>query len=300
VKDVSGLVSEDTSYKFHAALLADYNYDSEVDVEDLSQFVSLWPGLDLGPVTGEIPYFTPQLDGLANLRDVGVFTRMWHWSYGNTTILARSFPNVGNDIDVEQSPQSLNISIPDEAIAGEVVVQYEVSSTNITLNGGESADRILINNKDAESGQIVVDFGYLKPVDKKQLTFDTKYENDPTITLSYIFYGRNNTIISMGTREMDLTAVPDQFSLHQNYPNPFNPTTTILYDLPEAATVHLVIYDVLGRQVRTLVNQDLTAGYHKAVWDATGDMGRPLSGGLYIYRIQAGGFSKTMKMVLLK
>jgi len=52
--------------------------------------------------------------------------------------------------------------------------------------------------------------------------------------------------------------------------------------------------------VRTLVNQDLTAGYHKAVWDATDDLGRPLSGGLYIYRIQAGGYSKTMKMVLLK
>ena len=94
--------------------------------------------------------------------------------------------------------------------------------------------------------------------------------------------------------------IPTQFSLHQNYPNPFNPTTTMLYDLPEAAMVHLVIYDVLGRQVRTLVNQDLTAGYHRAVWDATDDMGRPLSGGLYIYRIQAGGFSKTMKMVLLK
>jgi methionine-rich copper-binding protein CopC len=94
--------------------------------------------------------------------------------------------------------------------------------------------------------------------------------------------------------------IPTQFSLHQNYPNPFNPTTTMLYDLPEAAMVHLVIYDVLGRQVRTLVNQDLTAGYHRAVWDATDDLGRPLSGGLYIYRIQAGGFSKTMKMVLLK
>jgi flagellar hook assembly protein FlgD len=63
--------------------------------------------------------------------------------------------------------------------------------------------------------------------------------------------------------------------------------------------VHLVCYNVLGRLVRTLINQDLTAGYHKAVWDATDDLGRPLSGGLYIYRVQAGGFSEAMKMVLL-
>ena len=146
--------------------MADYTGDLKVNVEDLSQFVSLWPGLDLGPVTGDVPNLRAQLDGVANLRDVGVFTRMWHWSHGNTTILARSFPTVGDDIDVEQSPQILNISIPDEAIAGEVVLSYETASTDITLNGSESADRILINNKDPESGQIVVDFGYLKPVER--------------------------------------------------------------------------------------------------------------------------------------
>jgi hypothetical protein len=108
------------------------------------------------------------------------------------------------------------------------------------------------------------------------------------------------TIDASAVNVEELKVIPESFALHANYPNPFNPTTTILYDLPEAAMVHLVIYDVLGRQVRTLINQDLTAGYHKAVWDATDDLGRPLSGGLYIYRIQAGGFSKTMKMVLLK
>ncbi|MDP7529760.1 MAG: fibronectin type III domain-containing protein, partial [Candidatus Marinimicrobia bacterium] len=134
ITDRSGLVTEQEGYEFRSSLLADYNYDFKVDVEDLSQFVSFWPGLDLGPVTGDVPNFTAQLDGVANLRDVGVFTRMWHWSHGNTTILARSFPNVGDDIDVEQSPQSLNISIPDEALAGEVVVQYQTSSTDITLN----------------------------------------------------------------------------------------------------------------------------------------------------------------------
>jgi len=182
------------------------------------------------------------------------------------------------------------------------VIKYESTGADISFGGSESQERIVITSKDTETGQLVVAFGYLAQIDEKQLVFDTNYHtrDNATVTMSYIFYTNDNTVISMGTKEIDLTAVPDEFSLHQNYPNPFNPTTTILYDLPEAATVYLVIYDVLGRQVRTLVNQDLTAGYHKAVWDATDDMGRPLSGGLYIYRIKAGSYSKTRKMVLLK
>ena len=95
-------------------------------------------------------------------------------------------------------------------------------------------------------------------------------------------------------------SMPQSFALHANYPNPFNPTTTILYDLPESATVHLVIYDVLGKQIKTLVNQPHDAGVKTAVWDGTDDLGRPVSAGVYLYQIQAGGFSKTKKMVLLK
>jgi hypothetical protein len=98
----------------------------------------------------------------------------------------------------------------------------------------------------------------------------------------------------------DDPSMPQSFALHANYPNPFNPTTTILYDLPESATVHLVIYDVLGKQIKTLVNQPHDAGVKTAVWDGTDDLGRPVSAGVYLYQIQAGGFSKTKKMVLLK
>jgi hypothetical protein len=94
--------------------------------------------------------------------------------------------------------------------------------------------------------------------------------------------------------------IPESFALHANYPNPFNPTTTISYDLPEQAQVTLGIYDLLGKQIKTLVNQSQDAGNRTAVWDGTDDLGRQVSAGVYLYQIEAGDFTQTRKMVLLK
>ena len=94
--------------------------------------------------------------------------------------------------------------------------------------------------------------------------------------------------------------VPAEFALHQNYPNPFNPTTQIKFDLAEDGLVTIKIYDVMGRQLKTLVNSVKTAGYHSIRWDATNDLGEGVSAGMYIYMIQAGDFVSTRKMVLLK
>ena len=81
---------------------------------------------------------------------------------------------------------------------------------------------------------------------------------------------------------------------------PFNPVTTINYDLPEQAHVSIMIYDIMGRKVKRLINQAQNAGYKSVIWDATNDLGQPVSAGMYLYRIQTDRFSKTMKMVLLK
>jgi len=99
---------------------------------------------------------------------------------------------------------------------------------------------------------------------------------------------------------MGKDAIPLQYTLHQNYPNPFNPITTLRYDLPEQATVNIIIYDMLGRQVRTLLNQTQDAGFKLVIWNATNDHGKPVSAGVYLYKIQAGEFVQTRKMVLLK
>jgi hypothetical protein len=90
-------------------------------------------------------------------------------------------------------------------------------------------------------------------------------------------------------------ALPDKFELSQNYPNPFNPTTLIKYSLPKAGNVSLKVYNVLGKEVATLVNGYQTAGNYKVKFNARG-----LASGLYFYRLTAGDFVSVKKMMLLK
>ena len=96
------------------------------------------------------------------------------------------------------------------------------------------------------------------------------------------------------------TAVPTVFALEQNYPNPFNPSTQIRYALPKATRVTITVYDMMGRKVRTLVQDIQSPGYHTALWNATNDRGLPVSAGMYIYTLQADDHHHMKKMILLK
>ena len=93
---------------------------------------------------------------------------------------------------------------------------------------------------------------------------------------------------------------PMEFKLYPSHPNPFNPYTHIRFSLQTDAYVSITIYDMMGRQVRSLVNQRISAGYHTALWNSINNLGSPVSAGVYIYSIQAGAFVQTRKMVLLK
>jgi DNA-binding beta-propeller fold protein YncE len=104
---------------------------------------------------------------------------------------------------------------------------------------------------------------------------------------------RSDAVVSV-SQEQNLQ-LPKTFSLSQNYPNPFNPTTTIRYALPSSANVKLVVYDLLGREIATLVNEEQSAGWKEVQWNATG-----FASGMYFYRLNAGGFVEVKKMLVVK
>ena len=95
--------------------------------------------------------------------------------------------------------------------------------------------------------------------------------------------------------EIDSSNLPDKFDISQNYPNPFNPSTTIKFQVPSSGIVSLKVYDVLGKEVATLVNEEKPAGSYEINFNAS-----QLSSGIYFYKIQAGSFIQTKKMILLK
>jgi hypothetical protein len=118
-------------------------------------------------------------------------------------------------------------------------------------------------------------------------------------------YDKAETFSCMGE---DLTGVEEEiqpgenlnFSLMQNYPNPFNPETRISYTLPYDAQVELVIYNIKGQKVKTLVDEFKTAGHRSILWEGTDETGQKVASGIYFYKLEAGDFSQTCKMVLIK
>jgi len=89
-------------------------------------------------------------------------------------------------------------------------------------------------------------------------------------------------------------------TLYQNFPNPFNPTTSIPFDLAHVERVRLAIFNVQGQLVRTLVDQYVNAGHHRPIWDGTDNDGNHVASGVYIYRLTAGSYRATQKMVMVK
>ena len=110
--------------------------------------------------------------------------------------------------------------------------------------------------------------------------------------------------VEYGTYPSELTSVeiikehpPTDFALFQNHPNPFNNTTVINFNLPEPAEIKLTIFDVTGKEVKTILNSHLSAGSHSVRWDGTDNYWRPVASGLYFIRLQTGQSSKTIKAI---
>jgi hypothetical protein len=121
---------------------------------------------------------------------------------------------------------------------------------------------------------------------------EAKFEVNGNVTL--------NEDIAKTLAGSTVKLIPSQFALSQNYPNPFNPTTNMKYQLAADTKVSLVVYDMLGQKVASVVDGVQEAGYYTVQWNGTNDFGQRVSSGVYLYRLIAGDFVKTMKMNLLK
>jgi hypothetical protein len=176
-----------------------------------------------------------------------------------------------------------------DAVAGDSIysVQFSYTTANnigavtkFGIQGSDNETAFGLNHLDNidDSGPtttVLVQWGSINPTKYNRWNYDT---HSPITTLV-----------------TNRPGVPQVFALQQNYPNPFNPTTKIAFSVPSQMKVELVVYNVLGQKVATLVNETLSAGGHEVPFDAS-----RLASGMYLYRITAGQFMSVKKMMLLK
>jgi hypothetical protein len=168
-------------------------------------------------------------------------------------------------------------------------LSYQQKTTTLTYLSGSLVSQSVSTEQGAEffsSG-----FEFLAQVEKSTTAgFDTYSGN-----ASDAFIGG-----ATGVRENNPGMVPTGYELTQNYPNPFNPTTEIRFSLPRSSAVKLLIYNILGQEIKTLIDRPMDAGIYTADWDGTNNSGRSVASGIYFYRLTAGSFTETRKMVLVK
>ena len=107
-------------------------------------------------------------------------------------------------------------------------------------------------------------------------------------------------LISSGSSTPLNENFPENFALKPNFPNPFNPSTTIPYELPEVSSIKIDIYDLAGKKIRTLVNNNVEAGFHTCVWNGKNDKGEKIAAGVYIVSMKTRSLFQTRKIVFLK
>jgi len=112
--------------------------------------------------------------------------------------------------------------------------------------------------------------------------------------------GEIRLMFSISSNEINSSTKPTEFILNQNYPNPFNPETMISFQLPETRTITLKVYNLLGAEICTLVNEKKEAGFHQVIWNGNDKLGQQMPSGVYLIRIEAGDFRMNRKMVKLQ
>ena len=190
----------------------------------------------------------------------------------------------------------LSIDIPVDAVAYEIQVNY-TPGILIIATPAENSEIQLTDINDKEG--IFTYMGSLDEICRITLPLQVSGQN-AAISVSVQALDCDNQILGQSTQRLLINNIPKEYALYQNFPNPFNPITVIEYDIPKDSHVHLALYDMLVRKVKTLTYSYQELGYKSIQWDGTDENGISLGSGMYFYSLNAESYSTVKKMVLLK
>lgn len=304
-QDLVGLNSATISSSFYyfGSLLGDSNNDWVIDFEDYAYFISNYPGIDIAPVTGSAPYFFPNFDGVSDANDLAMFESMWNWSIAENGRTVPNYTLQGTPPYLRILNGQLIVRFPIEASTSQFYFEYDTEKYAIDYLSSNLNNNIILSANDQEDGIIQVEAADYTSERSTPIELAFSFENLTDtyefMRVSYSSYDKSNQVISEGYNLIQ--TAPSTYRLSQSYPNPFTSGgTTIEFDMPVTERISMIIMDIRGRVVRTLINKEERFGYQSIAWDAKNDDGDKVSSGVYFYQIRSDNFNAVGKLVFVK
>jgi hypothetical protein len=309
---------------YKAIALGDFApQDGVLDARDLANFVYMWSSkdsskaVDFAPYDGTFPFIKVKGDNKLNVDDLLAFVNNWIYAIEYTLPKKNQFNLEASDIErtkitFRMGENKFNFPInykEKDILAITAIINYptDVFEFDSLSVAGLSKDNGLSFVKiDSLTGLSKIDFAELYDGLKGNYSiaanikcnFD-KISKKDSLSIRYFGVKANGEKVFDKTTVYTLNEIPAKYNLYQNYPNPFNPTTTIEYDLPEKTKVALSVYDILGREVTVLVNEEQEIGTYRIMFDAA-KIRNGLASGVYLLRMSTNNYKITKKMLLLK
>jgi hypothetical protein len=306
VKAVDGSqVTTSITVKGMASNGADFNGDGVVSLGDLVLLGSEW-ALTSTSANYVINYDLNK-DGSVGLGDLVILGSKWNTA-GKVAAKSAPMPGVALDLTANRNEATnmmfVNVNAKDVTGINGVAfsLKYDTNLYEFAKDSVAGLGTISLANENT-AGVIDIASVYVNEQFGGTITLGFKAKgrtSDMNVTMTNTEVSLNGTIGSVNDLKVVLKAIPKVFALSQNFPNPFNPTTTIEYQIPTAGNVSLVIYNLAGQKVRTLVNETKAPSYYKVIWDGRNESGSTVATGTYFYKLVSGNYSKIVKMTLIK
>ena len=301
LEDQAGLSTVDISYTYITPILGDYDLDSAITYNDLMDLVENWEfenyNYELAPVVGTAPHFVSFPNSKFDIEDGMAFMQMWSWYQNEFGEISTETLQVGRLLDVLENENNIYIVINDSITSGQIQLAYEIGTTPVQFSKRVKREKeFFINSHFPDKGFSIIEFARTGQIKKD--TLKLILEESSKIRLSYKFDSNSRENAQRGYIDINQGQVPTKVALYPAYPNPFNPTTTLRFDIPRSdigQKVILMIFDIKGREVASLVYGSKLPGAYEVQWQAD-----KFSSGMYFAKLIYGKIVKTQKVILLK
>ena len=294
----STFASWDTSRNHFKPILPVLEIGTSSPGEGDTDLISLNAAFDNAVANGDIYHFMfhpqylfPDVDSIffrSHLAYISGKTNIWYVNLGHLYLY--HLLQVSNGV----TPVELT-KFTASSLGNSVEIKW-ITATEVNNYGFDVERRVIVNG--TQSSVSWNKIGFVKGSGTSNIPHTYSFSDSQLQSGSYAY--RLKQIDNDGTFKYsqsveEMIETPKIFSLRQNYPNPFNPSTTISFDIPLDSYVSLKVFDMLGREVATIISEKLTAGTYTHVWNASS-----LTSGVYFYRLNAGSYAETKKLLLLK